>query len=171
MKKTLIILLILITASTASQLRAQDVGKISPATLNAFNTAFRGVEEVKWEMVKDIYLARFRYQGDVWIAYLSPDGKLLSSGRKVKTSQDLPIIVRDEIASLSESMQKKYEQVAVANLFEMVTDGSTEYFLAFENGSHTLLYSISTAGASTLRNKVRKTTPMSAPKTVIASKK
>jgi hypothetical protein len=73
----------------------------------SFQDESAGASRVEWTKADHLTLARFFYEGSVWLAYFDESGDLCSSGRKINDLNQLPLIQRG-IAKIRDSQERKF---------------------------------------------------------------
>src|SRR5580765_6242548 len=98
MKKSLTGIVICLLLS-ASALHAADKDPVSEKVKQAFTKEFDKATNITWMYMKDknLYHARFQYNGEIVEAFYDEEGSLLSTARFIKENQ-LPILVMKELA-------------------------------------------------------------------------
>ena len=108
---------------------AADV--VNQKVLNAFNNEFTTAAEVQWSAGQDYFKASFLYNGKYVFAYYDYEGELLGLARNL-SPVDLPI-------ALQTNLKKNYEGYWVSDLFEVVKNDDTNYFITLENAETKLM--------------------------------
>lgn len=104
---------------------------VNERILSSFNKEFAGAQEVNWVNGKTFAKATFKLSNQVMFAYYSPEGELLAVTRNI-TSGQLPI-------NLLADLKKSYQEYWITDLFEMVSDNETIYYVTLESASQTLV--------------------------------
>lgn len=124
MKKQFLTLAIALMMSISS-LFANDNTEVSDKIINSFKKEFVDARDVQWEKTRDMVRATFKMNTQVMFAYYSNEGTLLAVSRNILSSQ-LPM-------SLLVDIKKNYSQFWITDLFEIVMDNETSYYLTVEN--------------------------------------
>jgi hypothetical protein len=170
MKKNMIIGAMLWITSLGN-LAAQNSPSVSEATVKSFEQAFTGATNVKWLGIeKGIYLASFNHLGNYWIAYYSKEGKMISSGRKVRGVQDLPVLVKESLYRAKKHREEKFGALTLGSIFEMINGDLTVYYVPMQNHRVTFMFEINTAGNIELKRKQMLKAAPNSVKNVIARK-
>lgn len=128
--KTLFIALTII-ASLVTKTSFAGEEKISPQVLKSFKTTFENAREVDWSESASLYKVHFEFSGQYITAFYEKEGNLLAVTRNITATQ-LPV-------TLQAAFNKDYEQYWITDLFEVSTDGGTEYYLTVENADSKLV--------------------------------
>lgn len=108
-----------------SAFAANNDGNVNQQALRAFKKDFSNASNISWEQ-KDTYTrATFSMNGQVLFAYYNTNGDLQAVVRNLVSDQ-LPI-------SLLAELKKDYNDYWITDLFEIVTDGQTNYYVTLEN--------------------------------------
>jgi len=135
MKK--IVLTLAIAIFTLSAFATEE--KVAPKVLTAFQNEFNNAKEVEWTVGTAYYMASFTYNDKYVFAYYNEDGELLGLTHYISPSQ-LPM-------GLQNNLKKSYSDYWVSDLFEVVKNGTTNYYITLENADQKLVLQ-STAGAT-----------------------
>jgi hypothetical protein len=167
MKNNIIIGAALFIISLSSSV-AQDGIKASVS--KSFEKSFTGALDAKWTpCAKSTSLVQFRYMDKPWVAYFNHEGKLITSGRKVFT-QELPVIVQHGMLSQKARTENKYGALTTGAIYEMVTDGVTEYYVPLANTKIQLMIAVRTDGSVVIKSRRKPSESVKSPKEVIARK-
>jgi hypothetical protein len=90
----------------------------------------------------------FSLNGQYAAAFYTEEGKLMATTRNI-TSLQLPI-------TLQASLKKDHAAFWITDLFELTTEGSTEYYVTLENAEQTLILKASPNMAWSKHQKSRK---------------
>lgn len=168
MKKNIIIGVACVIMSL-QQLAAQDSLPVNGSVARRFEESFTGARNVQWtSLPKKVSQAQFYYQGGSWIAFFDHAGQLITSGRKIKSTQDLPLKVQAGLNRAKSRMERKAESFQVAIIYEMIKDEVTKYYITMQNPTTTALVSINSEGGSMLESKKVFKPELKTPKDVIA---
>lgn len=144
--KPLFILSLMFSLFFTTTAIAKD-GKNSAAQ-QSFNTTFTNAAEVKWTVSDGLHKVSFSLNGQHAAAFYNEEGELLATTRNI-TSLQLPII-------LQASLKKEHNEFWISDLFEIVTEGSTEYYVTLENADQKLILKASPNTVWTKHQKARK---------------
>ena len=89
---------------------------------------------------KNLYHARFQYNGEIVEAFYDEEGSLLSTARFIKENQ-LPILVMKELAN-------GYGNYTVREIVEFTNESQTSYIISVYNSKETLMIKYYTNGDS-----------------------
>lgn len=131
MKKQLLVLTaaFLITVSSAF---ATEKNPVPDAIAKAFSNDFRHTGNVQWKTTDAFYKASFTAQGQLIEAFYNHAGKMIGLSRFLSPEQ-LPL-------SLIKEVMEKKEKSAVKEIFELLTDKGTEYFITYTDGAAETTY-------------------------------
>ncbi|MGC1243018.1 MAG: hypothetical protein WA874_15620 [Chryseosolibacter sp.] len=151
MKKHIILAAAFITI--AMNLFAQNGSNINASVYGKFSESFPGAQHVTWTTLTDqISKAQFAYQGQPWIAFFDYKGTMLTSGRRIKV-EALPLQVDSGLQKQKRRMEKKYGDLAIALIYEMVYDNGTRYYSTLENSITKITLSVCTNGQCIIEKK------------------
>lgn len=170
MKKN-IILEVTFMLLSLQQLTAQNNVQVSESVSTRFEEAFADAKNVNWtSLPKKISQAQFYYNGASWLAYFDEKGTLITSGRRIKNENELPLKVQTGLNRAKARIEKKGSFAQVILIYEMLQGDLTRYFVSIQNESTVSSFFIGQDGSAALQiEKPRKHTPV-APKDVIAKK-
>jgi hypothetical protein len=168
MKNNIIIGAALFIISLSSSV-AQD-GTVKASVSKSFEKSFTGALDAKWTAcAKSTSLVQFRYMDKPWVAYFNHEGKLITSGRKIST-HELPVIVQNGMHSQKARTENKYGALTAGAIYEMVTDGVTEYYVPLGNTKIHLMIAVRTDGSVVIKSRRKASESAKSPKEVIARK-
>lgn len=102
-----------------------DDGVVNQMAVRSFKKDFNGASNIVWEQ-RDAYTkATFSLNGQVLFAYYNNNGDLQAVVRNI-TSDQLPI-------NLLSSLKKEYGSCWISDLFEIVADDQTSYYVTLED--------------------------------------
>ena len=136
MKK--IITLIAVLATFACTLYAHEPDSVNPRIIAVFNKTFAGATNVKWETIDTYARATFTVQGQSMYVYFSPDARQHIVTRQLAPDQ-LPI-------NLSTQLNEIVEGGKIVELFEVLSNGETTYYVSVLNETHSRIYKASASG-------------------------
>ena len=116
--------------------------------LEAFKTEFSSATDVEWAVGPDYYRAKFNYNEKHVFAYFNENGDLLGLSQFLNPA-NLPI-------NLQISLNKKYKNYWISDLFEVAKKGSTTYYITLENADTKLMLSSNEANNWSVYNKMQK---------------
>jgi hypothetical protein len=146
MKRFIILALVLTIVSGTSF--ANNTDGINQRVLTSFSKKFGNAEDVKWEIRKDLYRAKFTLNGSVFYAYFNASGEQVAVSRNISVSQ-LPI-------NLATELQSGYNQYWLVELFEVAQQGSTTYYATVESSTHITTFKADNASSWYVSKKERK---------------
>ena len=98
---------------------------VNALAVRSFKKDFYGASNISWEQKETFTKATFSLQGRVLFAYYNNNGDLQAVVRNI-TSDQLPI-------NLLSSLKKEYGEYWISDLFEIVSDDQTSYYITLEN--------------------------------------
>jgi hypothetical protein len=133
MKKKFVILTAALVLSLSAAF-AQDVNvkPVPAAIVEELHREFKDISHVQWKTTNKFYKASFMANGYTMEAFYSFDGQLKGESRNISVEQ-LPM-------SLMREVKEKTAAYYVTELFEMLTDRGTEYYITFKKGDETKSY-------------------------------
>lgn len=92
-----------------------------------FKREFPGAQHASWEKLEaeNLYVVRFVYDNQGFIAYFYPYGEMIASARLV-SKDNLPYKV-------SNAVKKQFGDVTILKIEELAMEGSLSYFFTIEN--------------------------------------
>jgi len=102
-----------------------DDGGVNQQAVRSFKKDFTGASNIMWEQRENFTKATFSLHGQVLFAYYNNNGDLQAVVRNI-TSDQLPI-------NLLASLKKEYDGYWISDLFEIVSDDQTNYYVTLEN--------------------------------------
>ena len=131
MKKIILIMSVVIIAgfSQAFADKGKDVNEQAAAS---FTKDFVTAKNASWEQYRKYAKVTFNLNGRIMFAYYSNEnGHLMAVARNILSDQ-LPI-------TLMASVKRDYNGYWISDLFEMASDGQTNYYATLQNGSETVV--------------------------------
>lgn len=126
MKKiTTLLTAVLIIAASVSF--ANDTTPVPDRIAKALTLDFEKPSNIEWKTTDAFYKASFTTNAQALEAFYNAAGELIATSRKVSVDQ-LPM-------SLQKDLKQKAPIYHEEELFELLTDRGTEYFVRFNNGS------------------------------------
>ena len=131
MKKKLILFLasFLMTLSVTF---AQNIKPVPTSIVNELHQEFKNASNVQWKTTDNYYKASFTVDGNPLDAFYSFEDQLIAVSRNI-TLEQLPM-------SLIKELKNKAATNQVTELFELLTDRGTEYFITFKNNKESKTY-------------------------------
>jgi hypothetical protein len=117
---------------TLSVTFAQEVKPVPNAIANSFQQEFSTASNVQWKTTDNFYKASFVINDAPSEAFYSFEGALIGVSRHIDIDQ-LPM-------NLIKDTKEKAAMGQVTDLFELLTDQGTEYYVTFENDKETKTY-------------------------------
>lgn len=111
---------------------AKDSSPVPDHILTVLRQDFDDVKNVEWKTTSNFYKASFVSDGLSIEAFYSPLGQLIAQSRQMDISQ-LPMGLIKEAKKIGKEDQ-------VSDLFELLTDRGTEYFITFNTGKDIKTY-------------------------------
>ncbi len=145
--KPLFILLTALSSLFTSNSFAKDKN-VNEAAVRSFNSTFINAAEVKWSATNSFYKADFSLSGQYASAFFNLDGELIAVTRNVSSLQ-LPI-------TLQAKLKKDYADFWVTELFEVSTDGATDYYITLETADEKLVLKAAPGSSWSKHKKSRK---------------
>jgi hypothetical protein len=128
MKKHILLIAAIILLSI-NNISAQKKVTVDYAVTTSFNHNFKGASLLQWTKLKNsLFMARFENHGDHCIAYFTPDGRLLLTGRKI-SFEITPLVVRKRTEELCTMHSTKSGELTIREIYELAGDHGTEYFI------------------------------------------
>ncbi len=131
MKKKLLVLTTAIVM-TFSITFAQDIKPVPDYISNTLQQEFKSASNVQWKTTSNFYKANFTIDGNPLEAFYSFDGKLIGTSRALSVEQ-LPM-------SLIKEVKEKEANYKITELFELLTDRGTEYYITYKSDKDTKTY-------------------------------
>ena len=130
--KTKIIVLTTAFLMTVSVMFAQDAKPVPSFIEKELQAEFKDVTNLQWKTVDQFYKASFTTEETALDVFYSFDGTLTAVSRKLTVDQ-LPLVLVKEV-------KEKAINYGISELFELLTDKGTEYFLVVNNEKETKTY-------------------------------
>ena len=124
--------IILMTAAmvmTISVMFAQEARQVPSLVAKELEGEFNNVTNLQWKTVDQFYKATFTTDGRQLEAFYTADGILTALSRRLTLDQ-LPL-------ALIKEAKEKTINYDILDLFELLTDKGTEYFLMINNEKET----------------------------------
>ncbi|GAO42397.1 hypothetical protein [Flavihumibacter petaseus] len=135
MKKSItgVIAIVLLTLSTAfanTNNRNEKKEAVKQRVEKSFKKEFAGAQQATWSKVGAYHKVQFSYNGQVMFAVLNDDGKTMGVYRNILSHQ-LPI-------NLMTSLKEDYSGYWITELFELVQDNETFYYVHLESADKSI---------------------------------
>ncbi|HZH94612.1 MAG TPA: hypothetical protein VEY06_01960 [Flavisolibacter sp.] len=111
---------------TLSATFARDIDPVPDAIASALQKEFKNASNVTWKTTSVFYKAAFTFDDNPLEAFFSHEGQLMGVSRKIIIDQ-LPL-------SLIKKVNEKGATTEITELFELLTDRGTEYFITYGTG-------------------------------------
>jgi hypothetical protein len=111
---------------------AQNNKPVPDAVVTALHQDFSEADNVEWTTTDQFYKANFTMEGNPLEVFYSFDGEHIAISRKISLEQ-LPL-------SLIKEVKKKEKTGTITDLFELLTNRGTEYFISFRNNKEVTTY-------------------------------
>jgi hypothetical protein len=152
-------------------LAAQDSLQSNAAVSRSFQENFEGAKNVVWvSLPKSISQAQFYYEGSSWIAFFDYQGKVITSGRRIKSVDHLPLKVKAGLSRTRTRMEKKSGPIEIAHIYEMLEEGATKYFFTLQNSGTVAVISVNSAGTAFTESMKARNLELVTPNDAIARK-
>lgn len=122
--------------------------KVTPVVLHTFETSFRSAQNVQWSKANSLYMATFTLEKQRVMAFFSPEGTLVATGRYLSVTQ-LPI-------TLQNSLKQDYQDQTIVDLFEVSNEDGTNYYVNLESADKLLTLKSSIGSSWTVFKKSKK---------------
>jgi hypothetical protein len=123
-----VILIALFAASIyGGNVSASEEEKVSRQARETFKREFPSATFAKWEEIDNslVYLVRFVYDNQGFVAYFNEIGAMIASARLVQVGS-LPFKV-------GKTIREKYNDNEIIKIEELTMDGISSYFFTLEN--------------------------------------
>lgn len=124
--KTLAIAFTLFASVVTTSSYASD-GTVTPEVLKSFQSKFATAKNADWSVTQDLYKVQFLLDGQCITAFYNADGSMAAITRHISPSQ-LPV-------SLQAALKNNYKGQWIADLFELSTDESVQYYVTLEDAN------------------------------------
>ncbi|HTE32587.1 MAG TPA: hypothetical protein VK666_19540 [Chryseolinea sp.] len=149
-------------------LSAQDSLKVKSYIARKFERDFSGATEVEWTRARRLYVAVFKYQSDVWLAFYDGHGEKLAGGRRIKSIHELPLQVQIGVAQVRRSIEKKHGPIAASFALELMDQGSTRYYIPMQSNGMSVMICSDNDGTVSIAQKNQSISPALLSKDLIA---
>lgn len=139
--KKMIVVLVFAMSLIGGKVLAAGEEDVSRQAKETFKREFPLAEIPKWEAIEngDLYMVRFVYDNQGFVAYINNQGTLIASARLVK-KENLPYKV-------SQTIRKAYSDKDILKIEELTMDGTLSYFFTIENNSKSVVLRVYHDGA------------------------
>ena len=134
-----------------SAFAANDNDIANQQAVRSFKKDFANASNIVWEQKESFTRATFSLNGQILFAYYSDNGDLQAVVRNIKSDQ-LPI-------NLLSSMKKDYADYWISDLFEVASDGQTNYYVTLETSEKKIVLRSQGAESWEVYSKEKKQTP------------
>lgn len=110
---------------------ASPKDEINTQVTSSFNKDFSSAKQVQWQKETDYVKATFTLDNQVMFAYYHENGELIGVVRNI-LSDKLPI-------NLMSNLKKNYSNYWISDLFEMASEGQSNYYITLETADETLV--------------------------------
>ena len=117
---------------TFSATFAKETPVVPASIVTELQQKFTNANDVQWETTSNFYKASFTIDGQSLKAFYSFDGLLIGLSRQINVDQ-LPM-------ALIKDVKEKSATNTVTDLFELLTDRGTEYYISYRNDRDTRSY-------------------------------
>ena len=124
---TVAILFMAITATFAS-----PANPVPQSIISKWQQDFKNANGSSWKKVDKYYKASFTINNQLMEAFYDSKGTLTGTSRYITVSQ-LPL-------ALSKEVYNKKAEFQISEIFELLTDKGTEYFITYNNKDSKLVY-------------------------------
>jgi hypothetical protein len=108
-------------------------GKVIPeSVIKSFQTHFGNATHITWHQEKQVYYATFNNGEQRWIAFINGSGELMTSGRKIPLETP-PLTIQRDLKLVQTNHEKKYGQLTLARIYELISADETMYYITLEN--------------------------------------
>ena len=130
LKNSITILSMLLIVGTGNGF-ANTVENVNEQVISSFKRDFSTARDISWEKTQEFSKATFTLNDQVMFAWYAEDGKLIAVMRNLLSGQ-LPI-------SLLADLKNNYSGYWISDLFEMVADNSTTYYITIEDSAQKIV--------------------------------
>jgi hypothetical protein len=107
---------------------AQRVTAIPEEVTARFSKEFKDASNVRWVKLKNIFQCRFYNEKEYCLAFFDESGQLILSGRKI-AFDIAPLAVKKEAERIRKSSERKYDLLAIEEVYELNNSEGTTYFI------------------------------------------
>lgn len=125
MKKILLSIATLLIVSAGAFASNANNDEVNQQALRSFKKDFATATNIVWEQKAGFSKATFSLDGAILFAYYNDNGSLQAVVRNI-TSEQLPI-------NLLTSLKNDHSDYWISDLFEVASDGQTNYYVTLEN--------------------------------------
>lgn len=131
MKKQILVLAAAFLMSVSSAF-ATKKDPVPEAVAQAFQKEFKHTGVVQWKATPNFYKASFSANGQLLDAFFDVSGKMIGLSRFI-TPEQLPM-------SLMKDVTERSVTSTITELFELLSDKGTEYFITYAHGKESTTY-------------------------------
>lgn len=124
--KTRVLIITTALLMSFSAIFANDIKPVPKSIVNELNREFKEISNLQWKTTDNYYKASFIDNGQPLEAFYSYEAKLIGVSKVIKLNQ-LPM-------NLAKEAKEKGAPNQVTQLFELLTERGTEYFITFNTG-------------------------------------
>jgi len=129
-KKFLVLTTALVMAFSATF--ANDNSSVPASIVTELHQKFADANDVQWQTTANYYEATFTINGHQLKAFYSFDGELIGMSRQISVDQ-LPMALNADVKDKSATNK-------ITDLFELLTDRGTEYYIKYQGEKGTKTY-------------------------------
>jgi hypothetical protein len=131
MKKQLLVLTMTLLM-TLSATFANNTQPVPALIINELNQKFTNATNIQWKTTEVFYKASFTLSGQQLDAFYDRSGQWIGISRIISAEQ-LPMFLLLDV-------QEKTKYYTISELFELVTERGTEYFITYKNHKETKVF-------------------------------
>ncbi|MFT4023058.1 MAG: hypothetical protein QM664_04640 [Flavihumibacter sp.] len=124
------VLFVLLSVSFAFAHNDKNKAGITPGIETAFYKEFSNAKDANWTKFQNYYRVQFTLNDRIFFALQNLNGEVIGFYRNILSTQ-LPI-------QLEAGLKKNYNQYWISELFELVQDNQTFYYVTLENANNTV---------------------------------
>ncbi|HLK30209.1 MAG TPA: hypothetical protein VKT28_16630 [Puia sp.] len=130
MKKIIFATAMMLTVGMTSVF-ANTKDEVNNQVTTSFSKDFATAKDVRWQTTSKYVKATFTMDNQVMYAYYGENGELMGVVRNI-LSDKLPI-------NLMSGLKKNYSEYWISELFEMASEGQSNYYVTLETSDETLV--------------------------------
>lgn len=129
MKKSItgVVVMVLLTLSAFANTDKNKEGIKQQRLEDSFKKEFSNAQGASWTKFSNYYRVQFTLDSQIMFAVMDTEGKMIGLYRNILSSQ-LPI-------QLANDLKSDYSGYWISELFELVQDNQTYYYVTLENAS------------------------------------
>lgn len=169
MKKQIIVGAVFMAISLTT-LHAQDSVAIGARVSQKFNELYPDADHASWSILPNkASSVTFRRGSTGCLAIFDANGNVVSSGRRLRTVNDLPLRAQAGVHAQQKRAEKKLGPLTLALIYEMLTGDATIYYVTMENAVASMVISVTPGGNGRLESKkIKQSAPEALPENPIA---